>query len=1022
MYKVNYSALLKSGVSLLLFCLIAFHAVQAQSDSNPEDRLDEAMQSFDKSEFKQADLMFKSVVEEYCSSDKDLESCYKARLYRAIIARRESRFAEAREKFRDIEMFVNNRLDGDINKIARIYSNRTLLECASVEIEECGNWAKKLRTMESESNLSPFNTAVVHNSIGHYESEAGNYSAAITSYLKSIENAQPIDDLDKTGRLLIQVYNNLGISYRRVGEIESAMEYYQKSLKSIRKVHGDVHLQVGTAYNNIGTIYYIFQDLGQAADYFARAAGIIEKILGPNHVELGAPLNNAALCYYSLGNYELAVQYLERAQTVKVASLGEDHPETAIGFSNLAAIYIQNENYSRAEENYLRSISIRRNALGDNHPDLIDPIIRLGTLYSSQMQNQKGARTQFRKALDITFERLGESHPHVANAYLLIGETYYEDEYYSEALYYYRRSMELLYGEYNFDENPDLDRHVTDPVKLVRVLQYKSRLLREKPGEFDEHYYKLALKATDWATDLVDQLQMSYKNEASKLRLVDQNYSLYTDAIEIMAALYDESGDEQYIHRIFDTIEKSRSRVALELIQKHSARNFAGVREAVLENETALNTRITQLQQRLFREQEKGFDQNNDLVIALQDSVFSKKRELEQFTRDLETEHPTYYMLKYDQSVLTLNDAQQLLSDSETIVSYTLGANSIYALVITSKDATILDLGSTEESFFYLQRIRTDVAKGKTEEYINTAHSLYERIFKPVEPYISGEEIIIVADQQLHYLPFEVLLTERPDHEKFHQMPYLLRKYTFSYIPSATMLNIMTERRPANPRNLLAVAPFSSEIIRPEEDEVDVQYATTVEPLLLTKYETQSISGLFIERRSWGEYIRPHNTKILFGSDATMNRFSSIDLKEYNFIHFATHAFVNEQNPEFSGIMLYPDMGEDGIAYVGDIYNMEFNADLVVLGACETGLGSTFRGEGLIGFTRAFIYAGASNLLVSMWKVNDQPTAYLMIDFYDYIRDGYSYNEALRRAKLNIINRPHMADPVNWAAFILTGR
>lgn len=1022
MYKTNYSALLKSSVSLILFCLIAFNAVQAQSDSNQEDRLDEAIHAYDRSEFRLAERLFKSAAEEYCSVNSYLESCYRAKLYIARIARSESRFTDARELFRNVEAFVNDRMDGDLDKIAHIYSNNVLIECASVEIEECAFWAGKLREMVSESRLSPYYTVISHNSIGYYESEAGNYSEAISSYLKSIEIAESIDDLDETGRLLIHAHNNLGISYRRVGEIESARVHYQKSLEIIREVHGETHREMGTAYNNIGTIYYMQQDLGQAAEYFARAAGIIETILGAEHSSLGAPLNNAAASYYSLEDYERAAHFLERAQKVKIASLGKEHPETGIGFSNLASIYAQNNNFGKAEDNYLRSISIRQKALGDNHPDLVDPLIRLGTLYSSHIKNQEDARVQFRKALNIGLERLGEKHPSIADIYSLIGGTYFEDGAYSEARQYYRHSLELLYGEYDLSEKPDPERHITDPVKLVSVLQNKSRLLREKPGDFNEEYYKLALQAIEWATDLVDRLQMSYKNEASKLRLVDQNYFLYTGAIEIMAALYDELGDEHYIQRIFDVIEKSRSRVALELIQGHSARKFAGVPEAVIEKETALNTEITQLQQRLFSEQEKGFDQDNDLIIAWQDSVFRKKRELEQFTRDLETEYPAYFTLKYDQAVLTLNDAQQLLSDSETIVSYTLGVNKIYALVITSEDATIVDLGSTEESAHYLERIRSDLEKGKTEEYVNTAYSLYERIFKPVEPYLSGEQILIVADQILHYLPFEVLLTERPDHVKFHQMPYLLREYTFSYIPSATMLGIMTDRRPADPRNLLAVAPFSSEIIRPEEGDVEVQYATTVEPLLLTKYEAQSISGLFRERRSWSEYIRPHNTKILSGSEATKSKFSAVNLKEYNFVHFATHAFVNEQNPEFSGIMLYPEMGGDGIAYVGDIYNMEFNADLVVLGACETGLGSTFRGEGLIGFTRAFIYAGASNLLVSMWKVNDQPTAYLMIDFYDYIRDGYSYNEALRRAKLNIINRPHMADPLNWAAFVLTGR
>ncbi len=1021
MYKI-YSASKPTVVVILFLCSFLGVEILAQSVSEAEQRFENARKANDSADYALAAQKFQQIIDDYCTMAEYGSLCFEAKLFLSSITRSQTKLDEAGEMLADLKDFVLTNLDGDINKLVHVYAHKVFLADQQSNLDNSTKWATKLQEVIENSEIETLPLAWTYSALGHHESLAGNYKQAITHYRKGIELAESINDIDQTGRLLIIIYNNLGIPYRRLGEPLKAMELYQKSLDIIREVHGEEHIEISTAYNNIGTVYYVMQDIGQAAEYFVRSAGIEEANLGPHHSRLGASLNNAGVSYYSLENYELAAHYLERAQRVKEENLGLDHIETAIGYANLAAIHIQNEDYKAAESNYLHSIDVRKNLYGNLHPELIDPKLRLGKLYANQLENPAGAREQYELALRIAIERLGKKHPEVARAYLLIGETYFKEQNYSEARRLFQRSIELMYGEYSLNEEPDMDRPVTDPVKLVQVLHYKSKLLREKNEQFDEINYQMALNALDWAIDIIDMLQNSYQNEASKLRLIDQNYSIYTDAIEILAALYQNSNKKEYKERIFQYIEKSRSRVSHELIHQVSARSFAGVPEKIINEEKELNSQITRLQNLHYSEQEKGIDKKRELSIAYQDSVFRKKRKLEQFTRNLEQKYPAYFNLKYNQSVLSLNKAQNLLKNDEALISYIFGEEKIHAFVTTSTDANVVELGKTADINNLITGIRDEVISGDTKSYINSAHALFKHLFEPIESFLSGEKVLIMADQKLHYLPFELLLTDLPDHENFQKMPYLLNNYTISYIPSATIFSTMVDRRPDNPRNFLAVTPFSSEIIHPEDDAIDVQYASSLGPLFLTKYETQSITGLFQKRRSWSEYFRPQRTKLLMESDATIEQFSKIKLSEYNFVHFATHAFINENNPQYSGIMMYPDKDDTGIAYVADIYNMEFNADLVVLGACDTGLGTTYRGEGLIGFTRAFIYAGASNLAVSMWKVNDQATAYLMIDLYANIRDGYSYSEALRRAKLNIINRPHMANPVNWAAFILTGR
>jgi CHAT domain-containing protein len=150
-------------------------------------------------------------------------------------------------------------------------------------------------------------------------------------------------------------------------------------------------------------------------------------------------------------------------------------------------------------------------------------------------------------------------------------------------------------------------------------------------------------------------------------------------------------------------------------------------------------------------------------------------------------------------------------------------------------------------------------------------------------------------------------------------------------------------------------------------------------------------------------------------------------LAKYKVLHFATHGFVNSERPELSGLVLAQDTtgGEDGVLYSGEIYNLKLNADLVVLSACETGLGKIQKGEGIIGLTRALLYAGAKNMIVSLWQVADESTSDLMVDFYKNSLENkgqIAYSEALRNAKLKMISEGRYAHPLYWSPFILIGK
>jgi len=1017
----NLRSLLLSGGFIILILSGFSSETSAQSETTPEDRYLHAKELSSLSKFGDAEKEFSQLISDVCYTEQYHDICVKSKFLLTIALRRLNKMDQSEETIQRAYSYIHTEMDGDIRKLVRAYAHKIFNAEHLSDPEMAGKWSERLRESLEHERADSLMKARAHGSIGYYEDFIGNYSEAISNYKKSIEFANSVKRSDEVGDLLIQVHNNLGVAYRRDGQLDLALEQYKRSLDLIREIHGDEHLEIATAYNNFGAIYYSNQDIGQAAEYFVMAAEMIKGLLGENHHRVAPPLNNAAVSYLMLEDYEKGAYYLEQAQRIKESVLGLDHPETAVGYANLASIHISYGDFDAAEENYLKSISVRESTYGPNHPDLIDPKIQLGIFYYRDLQKFEESRKHLRSALSIALDRLGKEHPVVAEAYFYMGNSFKAENNIEEALGCYKIAMEFIYGDYDLADELDLERSISDPVKLVQVLNRKSILHRSVSDSLGHEHLERSLQASSWASGMVDMLQTTYKHEASKLMLIDQNYSIYSGAVGALSRLYKKFEEEHYLEEIFRYSETSRSRIARELLQEMNAQIRVGIPDEVLQEEARLVAEISSAQQALFLEKEKGLESDETKVQQTTRQIFRKKRQLEEFTQRLEASYPAYHALKYDRTVATLEDAKALISNDETILSYIIDEKRVFVLVISAENTNIIELGEIEGLDENVEKLRKSIKSKNGDEFINKAHLLYNQLFSPLAPYIQGESIYIVADQALHYLPFEVLLSYRPDHTNYHQMPFLLRDYSFSYLPSVTLYKLMRERRPAEARHLLAVAPFNEEIIRPEDDLMNVEYASSVTPLLLTNYETSSISGLFRQRRTWTEIFNPQRTEILLGSDATFDRLSATRLSDYGFIHFATHAFVNESRPEYSGIMLYPETGHSGVAYVEDIYNLELNADLVVLAACETGLGALYRGEGLIGFTQAFIYAGASNIAVSMWRVDDQPTAYMMIEFYKQILEGKGYGQALRNAKLSLIDNPYFAAPANWGAFVLIG-
>lgn len=1005
----------------LFFLSLQMNLVYGQSQSDLLQQFSEAEQEYRFGNYDTSIAVLKDIQKVLCESDMH-ETCIKSALMKANIYKN----LEKKEAFKEQIAFglqeISERNFEHHPLHTQFYMQLSIFENSEANIDASIEYEEKADSLVNEHNIEGTTKARLFLLKGDNRDTLGDYKTAIENYKNALGIVSNMSRSMEVVNILAKIHNNMGISYRKLGDIDSAMNHYQINLELVKENYGSKHSQLIYVYNSLGSIYYTVGDYGTAGNYFLQAADIVKSNRGKLNSYYAAALNNAAVCYFSMNDIEKSLELFEEAQQIKENTLGPEHPETAVGYSNLAAIYMQNGDMHKALINTKLSIDVRRNIFGNFHPDLVSPITQYGDLFLETGDFEK-AREQYGEAVNIVKKTVGEHHPKIWNITIKTGFSYLEEGEFQEAKKYYSTALHMMSG--NVPESTsvkDVLTALSHPLLYLDALEGLAETELWLYEETEELQYLIqAHEFLNDASDTIDYFQFQYKSEASKLNLIDNRYSVYSNAIYTAYNLLVHTNNTIWIDEIIRFSELSRSRLALELIQQTEAKQFAGVPENIIQQEIQLNQKITHHYQQFAHEQNKGDTANPNLLSQHRDSLFYLKQSLEEYNRLLEERFPIYHQLRFSRNLVDREQAQQMLSKDQTLLKYIKGDNFWLALTITRDETNVEYIEPSVDIKSAVELLRESALNGETETLQGQSRKLFSVLMEPVTDHIKTESVIIIPDESLYYLPFEMLLTEEPDADIYYsKYPFLLRRYHISYAPSITILNYMNQGRNSDPRNLLALAPFNQSIDERSAEMYTERTLSRLTPLPLTDFETREIAGLFRKKNSFFDYFFPETTDILLHKEASKANFLNRDLEQYGYLHFATHAFINESNPDLSGIALWGEE-ENGILYVNDIYNMRFNADLAVLGACETGLGTLYRGEGVIGFTRAFIYAGVSNLAVSMWRVNDQPTSRLMISFYRKIREGAGYSEALREAKLELIEYPEFSDPKNWAAFVLYG-
>ena len=386
--------------------------------------------------------------------------------------------------------------------------------------------------------------------------------------------------------------------------------------------------------------------------------------------------------------------------------------------------------------------------------------------------------------------------------------------------------------------------------------------------------------------------------------------------------------------------------------------------------------------------------------------------------REIRTTSPAYANLKYPE-VITYDEAMDSLVDKDTtFFAYSLGKERSYVFVLSENGLKIFVAPARKTLQQQVAEYRK-VISDKDNHDFSLGHVLFKELVLPGLAK-NTKKIIFVPDDILNLLPFETLISDSGTTR------WLVQDHPIAYVPSLSSLRELNRRKSASRmrphKDLLAFGdPFYG---ANEEDRRNTSpdifqdfYSNSAVNFFRLKY-----SGLEIQKIEAA--FKPSRTDTFQRQEATEDRLKAEPLTDYRIIHFATHGLIDDKKPARSSIILALDQnpGEDGFLQMREIFNLRMNADLVTLSACQTGLGQFIRGEGIEGLSRAFFYAGASSVLMSLWAVNDEATYQLMERFYRHLMGSETPAIALRRAKLEMIGSGVLSHPYYWAGFIVNGK
>jgi CHAT domain-containing protein len=868
---------------------------------------------------------------------------------------------------------------------------------------------------------------------------------------------------------------NIAAVYNLIGEKQKALDHHHQALRifrAVRSLRGEAE-----AINSIGVVYMSLNEYRKARDYLEQSLSL-KRTIGDRKSE-ALTLGNLGAVYGALGEFQKALEHLRQAllinrderdrvgETVNLSGLGKlyrllGEDQKALDYFNQTLIVMRELKHKEGEANTLTNIANVYSALGENQKAL-DTHTQSLALHR-EVNNNSGEAVSFNN-IGLTYGELGDVRKAL--------------EYFDQSLSL-RRAMNDLGGQAPTLNNIGMARLLLGEREAALEAYAQALRLSQMVGAAESEAKALrgiaqverdcgdlteALGKIEAALKIVESLRNRIAEDYMRAVYLGATQSYYEFCIDLLMRLHRLESSKNHAVAAFQMSERSRARALIETLSKSRADIRNGVAPALLENEGALQKRLESKADSLIRL--LSGKNTEEQVAAVRGEIQSLDIEYQRLQSQIRAASPRYAALTRPQPLNLAEIQQQALDDDALLLEYALGGERSYLWAVTRTSITSHELAPRKEieqaaghvrdllmarnrivRFETLDERQARIARADAE-YPKAAAALSQMLLGPVSNQLEKRRLLVVGDGALQYVPFAALPRPAPGARR---RPLIVDHEVVS-LPSASTLVVLrrelTGRKPA-PKTVAALADpvfdpgderFKASMVQRGAGRAIVAQSRTdwgsresdltrsardldlgdtrgvLRRLPYTRKEAQMILSLAPADQRLGALDFAAN-------QATA---TSDELAKYRYVHFATHGLLNPKHPELSGIVLslFNEQGaeQDGFLRASEVFNLNLPAEMVVLSGCQTALGKDVRGEGLVGLTRGFMYAGAARVLVSLWEVNDHATSELMGRLYRGIlgKRRLTPAAALREAQSSLWREKRWSAPYYWAGFTLQG-
>lgn len=890
------------------------------------------------------------------------------------------------------------------------------------------------------SPAKPANQALLRDRTLYSESlklyNEGKYTESREVIERLIENRIKAVGLENPTTLTVMAF--LAKILDAQGKYDESLEINKKVLAGREKILDANNPDIAISLMYIADNYYDKEDFQNTILYYERAGAIWEKAFGRIHPNVAANITSLASVYSELGDKLKAIELNQQALTVLEQSVGLETANAGVIIYNLGKTYIDLKDYDKGESYILRTIAIFEKLYPPGHPRILDGFSILALIYERRGELEKAESLHLR-ILSGQEKNLGAAHPNNAFTLNSLASIYSRKGNFEKSESFYRRALEISEtsrGPYSSVVSKTLSG-------LALLLAQKGDIeqavkLQQRAGEIDERNINVNLAIGS------ERQKLAYVEELTEW--LNQNIFLQTRFAP---------DDEIAIELAATTVLRQKGRV-LDAVSNNLIelrRRFDEEDKTLLDKLNALTTELAEL----------ILEKPENLTVADQQAKIKTLTDEREKLEDEISRRAAGFYTKHES--VTLSAVQSQIPQDAVLIEFAVykPAESDLAVITNKKSdapryvAYIIsqqgkvkwkDIGEANEIDRMIDEFRTALRDKDRKDVKTLARSLDEKLMQPVRALVGAKQLLISPDGELNLIPFEALVDEKGR--------YLIENYSFTYLTSGRDLLRLQMGRTSKTKSLIVANPTFGSPVTEQISKVTNTRKTSRNAKRQSITATRDLSETYFAPLG-GTLAEARSIKTLFPDAAILTDAQATEtaLKQTNaprILHIATHGFFLEDIDELknddnarlanrsvnaitesknpllrSGLALAGANRRSGATDDGILTALEasglnlWGTKLVVLSACDTGLGEVKNGEGVYGLRRAFVLAGTESLVMSLWAVSDSVTGELMENYYKNLKQKMGRGEALRQVQLEMIKKKNRQHPFYWAGFIQSG-